>query len=651
MQDPSRYLSRISSSHLQRVPEFVPGDKKGHEWQADAFAFNRLIPEVGFLHDTTSKLVAACDLVPMVETDDPDEPMAEAKDVRVNRVMKAFVGAVGGQRELKRRAALHVQVAGESILLASPIHDEYGDEKGLVWEFLSPREVTFERKRQADGTEKTTIKRSSRGAVDGEVTVDAHASRFYRPDAEFSGLADSPLRRVLPLCRQLLVLMEVVDAVAKQRLSAGILFVPEELSFGPDDEVVEGGADDDEADIDPFTAELISHVRAPIEDRTSAASLVPLIVRGPAEVGEKIKLVMLAEDLDTAFQDLRGELLTRIAQGLDAPPEVLTGKSSLNHWSAYSVDSDFVDNHVAPIGMMLAEFLTVAYLRPMLVQKEAMDPAEAERYSLHFDPSPLAQRSDEGSLATNGWDRGTISDAAWLAANGFSEADLPSDEERQRRMLEKIVLANPSLAPALLPLLFPDNQALADALAAVPVAQPTDPALAPSDPSPLRPVAEPPRPALADAEIPLVDRLATAADAALDRALERAGSRAVSALSRTDHRDDFASVDKRAVYGALTDAHRQVISRQRVDLVGDAWDGFAERATSWIVDWAIAEGMTTFCAQEVARDAVLAMVRDLDAMLRDGSLARSQVLSSGLRIPTDLIHDALSAAFMARRAS
>jgi hypothetical protein len=58
------------------------------------------------------------------------------------------------------------------------------------------------------------------------------------------------------------------------------LFVPEELSFGP---INENEGVDDTDDLDEFIETLVQHMSAPVEDRPSAAGLVPLVVRGAAE--------------------------------------------------------------------------------------------------------------------------------------------------------------------------------------------------------------------------------------------------------------------------------------------------------------------------------------------------------------------------------
>ena len=305
MPSPHPAIGSVSSASLRRVKEWIVPARKGNEWQRDAFAYNEMIGEVGYLHNLTANLVSTCELRVVEEEWTPDGLlMAESNDPRVTRVMAAFTGPQGGQKELKRRAALHLQIAGESYLLGTPLTDEFSRPAGFSWEFVSTEEV----KVQAQGN-RQIIRRNPTGVGDrdaGFIDVDAFIARLWRPDPRFSHRPDSPMRRVLPICRELVMLSEVVDSIAKSRLSSGLLFVPEEMSFGPINET-EGMDDTD--DLDEFTETLVQHMSAPVEDRTSAAGLVPLVVRGAAEFGDKIRLVDLARNLDESYQTLRDELL------------------------------------------------------------------------------------------------------------------------------------------------------------------------------------------------------------------------------------------------------------------------------------------------------------------------------------------------------
>jgi hypothetical protein len=439
--------------------------------------------------------------------------------------MAAFTGPQGGQKELKRRAAMHLQIAGESYLLGTPLKDKFDRAAGFMWEFLSTEEI-----RVTAGQGKQQIKRNASGLSDGDagfVDVEAFIARLWRPDPRYSMRADSPMKRVLPICRELVVLSEVVDSIAKSRLSSGMLFIPEEMSFGP---INETEAPNDSDDFDEFIATLVEHMSAPVRDRTSAAGLVPLVVRGAAEYGDKIRLVQLAQDLDATFHDLRMELLDRLAKGLDAPPEIIGGKAGLNHWSSYNVDADLIGKHVNPVGEMIAEFITVAYLRPMLAEFEYLSDDEVQRFELVFDSRILTARQDEGPAATGAWDRLALSDTSYLRANGFELDDYPSEDERKRRTLEKVLMADPgTYGPLLLPELYPELSYLfagieptpVNAAPAAPVDSPAiaDPAAAmlPPQELPAAPqgTSEPAEAATGD----LVDKLTGAADVALIKAL------------------------------------------------------------------------------------------------------------------------------------
>jgi hypothetical protein len=523
---PQPNIASVSSAALSRIDAWTVPARKGHEWQRDAFSFNELIGEIGYLNNLVANLVSTCELRVVESKIGVDGlEMDESTDPRAVRVMEAFTGPQGGQKELKRRAAMHLQIAGESYLLGTPLKDKFDRAAGFLWEFLSTEEI-----RVTAGQGGQRIKRNASGLSDGDagfVDVEAFIARLWRPDPRYSLRADSPMKRVLPICRELVVLSEVVDSIAKSRLSSGMLFIPEEMSFGP---INETEAPNDSDDFDEFIGTLVEHMSAPVRDRTSAAGLVPLVVRGAAEYGDKIRLVQLAQDLDSTFHDLRMELLDRLAKGLDAPPEIIGGKAGLNHWSSYNVDADLIGKHVNPVGEMIAEFITVAYLRPMLAEFEHVSDEDVQRFELVFDSRVLTARQDEGPAATGAWDRLALSDVSYLRANGFQLEDYPSEDERRRRTLEKVLMADPgTYGPLLLPELYPELGYLFAGVAPTPSSSPAQAApVAAVPPDPAAAMLPPAEPSVAPsagtepsvaATGDLVDKLTGAADVALVKAL------------------------------------------------------------------------------------------------------------------------------------
>jgi hypothetical protein len=655
-----RGKARVSSAALSRVGDVKQVDSSDDGWQSDAYSYNELIGEVGYVDNLTANTVAACDL--MIVRRSESGKWEESTDPRAQAVMDAFVGPRGGLEELLRRAALHMQIAGESWLAGEQIEDEHGRPLGILWEFLSTEEIKVVEdgkvQRNRSGASNSGYKRDAGGFVD----LNAYVARLWRSDPRFSARADSPLRRVLTIAREVIVLTQVVDAIAKSRLSAGILFIPDEMSFGPDDEVEDPGDDTD--DIDEFMQELISHLRSPVDDRTSAAALVPLLLRGAADLGDKVKLIDLARDLDEMYQNLRAEALVRLARGMDIPPEMMEGKGGLNHWTGYNIDSEFASKHVIPLGNMIAEFITSAYFRPMLVEFENFSELQAESFSLRFDPSNITAQPDARAVR-EGYDRGVVNVMTYLRSLGLNEEALPSEEEASRLWLEKVLEADPAIyGPIILPYLYPEledlfggggsNSDLVDEVQQARKERGTrgprpevdgprideNPTLNPSDG-----MDEPEQNSDEGDLQSLIDRLSTAADAALERALERAANRVLSKMDDKDpQRREMRSLAKPDVLSALGKKKIAEMGVDDGDLLEGAWDSFRMKANVWMRRHLTAVGLSDFAAEEQANAACNELVKLLQGHALSAMRRPIRRGRNGLLVPDELVRSALEAA-------
>lgn len=360
-------------------------------------------------------------------------------------------------------------------LLGTPLTDAAGNPTNtLVWEFLSVLEVDV---KDGGGKDKPArITRNPWGASKGKAPTnqEAYLARLHRSAADYSARAESPMQGVLAILRQIVLLTQVIDAIAQSRLTANMLYVPWEVSMGPFDESENpGGAGGDDT-LDEFEQELREHLTAPITDHSSESSLIPLLMRGPALIDghstkDLIGIIDLARQLDDKFQGLRKEALDRLAAGLDLPPELMQGKGSLSGLGggnvAESIDAEFIEKHVIPPGNLIAEFLTVSYLRPMLIKFEGMTPDEADWFRYALDTSAIEADPDRSAAATSGRQMGILSDDAWITANGFTATDaIDPDVAFRRKMLELSAGAPTILAPYLLPLAFPDKPEIVEAM-------------------------------------------------------------------------------------------------------------------------------------------------------------------------------------------
>lgn len=615
-------------------------------WQAEAYDYARKIGELGYLLNLQANTVALCDFpLRRWEEDEAAWVSNDPDDDGFNRapadVMEAFYGPAGGPEELYRRAALHLFTAGETNLLGTA--QETGN--GILWEFLSVLELYP----NAEGK----LVRKRPGQTSFEIIDDDHyTARLWRSAGAYSDLAESEVQRVLPICQEIVYLTQLVDANVKSRIPANILFVPQELSFGgytpSDDE--QPGVDTGDED-DPLDREIYDHFTIPVGDQTSASRLVPLLIRGAAEYGQYIQVIEVAKSIDVGAQELRQEALGRLAHGLDTPPEIMSGRANINHWTSAIIDQDFIVKHIIPIGRLIADFVTVAYLRPMLEAFEGMSAEEAMAWKIEFDPSPVVARADESKSARDLSD--LLSDQAIIEANGFTKADMVLPEDKTQRRMWQLVTSSPQVFARLLPKIEGFEDIDIDELLAASQGGMAD--NAPFDKEEEPPETEegvPDTDDLVDAttgqETPdkpeelslLTERVTVAADAALRRALERAGSRIVSKAQGEQFatiRDRIASARKDRVASLLTPAELRSFQLTPERLLDKAWDSLANDIRSWTASWLEQRGLDRFDADDRAALVAALVCSQLNDYACDRLLEGFDLHANGLRIPTGLV--------------
>lgn len=644
------------------------------EWQTEAYHHANEIGELGYVLTLIGSTVAKGQLVVEEtdehgniiepERDDEGRQIIEGDRAKAERVLDALRGPYGDHKSLLAAAAIHDQVAGEAILLGEPIEDT----TGISWEVVSVLEVI-----QDANTKQLTRKRSasqvsSLSVVDGPSATtpldeNAYLSRYHRPDLAYSGDATSPLRRNAGVCREIVLLDQLKETMIKGRLAAGVLLVPEEVTFPADDDSVE-----DVGDADRFLEMLIEHLSAPVEDRRSASSLSPLVVRVPGDLIEKWKLLSLTDGLLdlSAVKEARDDALRRLAAGIDLPMERMQGMGSSNHWSAAGIEVDEARRHILPLGERLARFFTASYFRRMLIAFEDFDPQEAERWSLGYDGSEVLTRMDIASAADALWADGLISDDARIEAHGFDPDQVrPKDPERWRRLIERLAVVPNANNRVLLSALIDFEAAGIPAetveawLTVPPAPEPAaiPPGDTPADDTPDTPdtPAGPSTPATGEPgpqdepELAVLERVRSAAAYALDRALERAASQVVTnrrlpkdTKARTDQPKYRTQAGKVDVLPLLADGDWKAIDRTPEQLVRNAFDPFSQQAVVWLSDHYQGCGVRSVDANERAHRVVSDLVRQLDALALS-AFRRPLEPELGLSVPMDLVTDCLGA--------
>lgn len=404
------------------------------KWQDDSWDLRDEIGEFRFSGDRIARSVSL--VRPMIAKVESlgDEPVEVTEGIPAELGKRMFSDPSATSQRLFR-AAQHIGFNGETMVL---IADGEGDK--FVWEPCSVQELTPAGKswQYNDGLD-------TRRLDEGE-----HVVRAWIPHPRQRAWADCGARAVLPVARELRGLTEHVSAQIDSRLAgAGLLLVPQEIETLRGQGSPDSGDEDD--DLDPFIRDLMEMMLTPIRDRASAAALVPLVAKVPAEFVDKIKHLRFAEPLDPKAQELRSEAIRRIALGMDSPPEALLGLGSgSNHWSAWAIGEEDVKLAVTPVAVIILHALTVGWLHPLL---QAAGVADWADYIVWPDASALRLRPDRSADSRDLFDRGALAESAMLRENGFGTNDLPTDDQKREILLTKLLIGAPSLAPLLLPML------------------------------------------------------------------------------------------------------------------------------------------------------------------------------------------------------
>ena len=450
-------------------------------WQSEAWEYYDAIGEVKYAFNLVASVVSRIRLYAAI-VQDPSEAPKPVRQVAnldpdlaqaAERALIRLDSAYGGQAGLLRDAALNLSVTGECYLVQMPTLAGTGTPES--WDIRSVDELTLDakgnyiiagRREYQAGT--STMNGNARGAL--RLPKNAFVGRIWRAHPRYSDEADSSLRGLLDMCAELLLLNRTFRATARSRLNAGALYLPDGLSVAATPDPNYPYEDEDGLYSDPtpeemadeFEDQLIDAMTTPIRDEDSASAVVPLVIRGPAELGDKIKQFKFERSFDPALAQRADRVLERILQGLDVPKDVVTGLANVKYSNALQIDEALYKAHIEPLMLLIADALTVVYLRPYLIAN-GYSPADVDRIVIWYDPSAVATRNDRAMDADNGFDRMAVSFQTWRRAYGFSEADAPSPTELGLRiMLEKGVIT-PELSESMLAAVAPDIVAAARA--------------------------------------------------------------------------------------------------------------------------------------------------------------------------------------------
>lgn len=393
--------------------------KNNNPWAEQAWDYYDAIGELRYASNWLGNALSRATLY-IARTPEQGGQPERVEDSEAQETLYALAGGLAGQSEMLKAFGVHLTIAGDCYLVG------FNDPKTKVqrWVVRSPEEVNA-----YTGT--VVLK------IDGSVLTlpeaDVALVRIWRPHPRRSWEADSPTRGVLPVLYELERLTQMVAAQANSRLAgAGLLIIPAEFDFPtPPGYPGDGESNPQVSKLQSFVNRLGHAMITPVSDRSDPNSVVPVIVTAPGDQIGNVKLIQFWTPLDGQAIELRKEAIRRFALGMDMPPEILLGMGGTNHWSGWQIDEAAIKLHIEPLLSLVCDALTVGFLHPLL--------GEDTDLMIWFDTTELVQRPNRAPDAFQLHDRLLLSDEDLVKETGFTQEQMPDDEEKNTRQLRKMV--------------------------------------------------------------------------------------------------------------------------------------------------------------------------------------------------------------------
>lgn len=425
-------------------------------WQIDAANYVDALPELSFayrfLAHASSRMRYYPALVNPEQPDGPPIPVDDYPDAPPGLAdsMKQALAELGRGRlamsPLQKSLSYQFGVPGEAYLVGMDDPPDGGDK----WKIRSFEEFqVFD-----DAYKLREVPMDPQGTL-GWIDLDpstTFAARMWVPHWRFQKMATSPMRSLLDVSEELLLLSRDVRATARSRLAGGgILKIPEGLRMASFSE------DDSEGESEEWFAKFAEAMMTPLTDEGVASAVVPIGISGDAESLSQLDHLIIDRPYSSLAIELRAEAIGRLATGLDVPREVLEGISDPNHWAGWLVSDDTFRHHIEPQVIEQVDAMTLAYMRTWLAAAK-FPQFWIDRACIWYDPVDLISKPDPMANALPLWDREAISNATLREAGGFSDADAPNVLELEQRMLLKTRTVPPNVYLGIMHAMDPNLQ-------------------------------------------------------------------------------------------------------------------------------------------------------------------------------------------------
>lgn len=453
-----------SASHLNlkdlRETDRLAKRLQKTKWQKEAWDYYDLIGEIKFSANLIANVLSRINIY-VAHVDDTSRVPATIRDSEASEhadiaeaILRLLESGDGGTSGLLRDAALNYFISGEYYLIKEPA--DYFRGSPEKYQVRSIDEVVVE----GAGKKAKIFVRSSPDDIREDwvaIPDTGFVSRMWRKHPRWSAEADSSMRGILDECDDLLLYTQEARSISRSRIGAGILFVPDGIDNAsvPDSDGDEDSEGSDENHT-TISEELSEALAGPIGDENHANSVVPVILRGPELMGEKIRLIELAKQIDPMYSNNISFKLDRILQALDIPKDVAKGMANLKYSNGIIIEETLYKSHIEPLILLIIDGLTNGFLRPALAAQGIPDEVIAKTV-IWYDPSQITAKPSKSEAANFGIEQNLISASAWRMANAFSDADAPSEEELAQKLVISKLILDPLMSEKLLAKMLPET--------------------------------------------------------------------------------------------------------------------------------------------------------------------------------------------------
>lgn len=258
--------------------------------------------------------------------------------------------------------------------------------------------------------------------------------RLWVPHPAHPHLGDSALNALQDVLEDICLVGREMRAVSRSRIMAnGLLFVTDSMA---EQRNTREDADTPLERRRAWMADLESAMLAPIANEGDAGGVVPIVVTGTEEEIKAVRYERLQREESPILLEKLAKSLGRMGNSLDIPPEILTGMSDANHWTAWQIDNSTFRHHLEPSIRLMVDSLTGSFLRTALT-KRGFPPEQVRRIRIWYDAGQITENPNRRQDALDAMDRILIGPAAGREALGFNDADAPTPEEALQMIAAK----------------------------------------------------------------------------------------------------------------------------------------------------------------------------------------------------------------------